>query len=90
LVGRAGAKVRDPLAIQRRTIIRINWMASGALYGTTYNFDGRLNIRFGTVFKLTPPSAAGGSWTETVLHSFFSFSNGYASFYPDGGHPVPA
>jgi hypothetical protein len=26
-VGRAGAKVRDPLAIRRRTIIRINWMS---------------------------------------------------------------
>jgi uncharacterized repeat protein (TIGR03803 family) len=24
----------------------------------------------GTVFKLKPPGATGGTWTETVLHSF--------------------
>lgn len=39
----------------------------GALYGTTLQggADG-----FGLVFKLTPPSAPQGSWTETALHTF--------------------
>ena len=36
--------------------------AQGALYGTTA--DGGAN-GLGTVFKLTPPATAGGSWTET-------------------------
>lgn len=46
---------------------------SGALYGTTAN--GGAN-GYGTVFKLTPPAAAGGSWTETVLYSFTGGSDG--------------
>jgi hypothetical protein len=45
---------------------------NGALYGTTenggqYDSSGALG---GTVFELTPPSATGGAWTETVLYSF--------------------
>jgi uncharacterized repeat protein (TIGR03803 family) len=39
--------------------------AAGDLYGTTQN-GGAYN--FGTVFELSP--TAGGTWTETVLHSF--------------------
>ncbi len=41
--------------------------AHGVLYGTTVA-GGAANL--GTVFSLTPPSVAGGPWTETVLHSF--------------------
>jgi uncharacterized repeat protein (TIGR03803 family) len=37
---------------------------SGNLYGTTYG-NG-----LGSVFKLAPPTAQGGTWTETVLHAF--------------------
>jgi uncharacterized repeat protein (TIGR03803 family) len=50
--------------------------AAGALYGTTAfggsdGFcSGRLTPGSGTVFKLTPPANAGGSWTESVLHRF--------------------
>jgi uncharacterized repeat protein (TIGR03803 family) len=40
--------------------------ASGNLYGTT-NTDGQNNL--GVVFELSPPSAPGGAWTETVLNS---------------------
>jgi uncharacterized repeat protein (TIGR03803 family) len=47
------------------------------LYGTTL-FGGGSNS--GTVFSLTPPTSAGGSWTETVLHSFTGVSG-------DGAYP---
>jgi uncharacterized repeat protein (TIGR03803 family) len=43
--------------------------ATGALYGTTL-YGGVYNI--GTVYKLTPPTVAGGLWTETVLYRFGS------------------
>jgi uncharacterized repeat protein (TIGR03803 family) len=46
--------------------------ASGAVYGTT-SMGGTSN--YGTVFQLTPPTVAGGTWTEAVLHSF-SFTDG--------------
>ena len=39
----------------------------GALYGTT-TLGG--SLKFGTVFKLTPPSSGKGPWTDTVLHNF--------------------
>jgi uncharacterized repeat protein (TIGR03803 family) len=63
---------------------------NGALYGTTTN-GGAVSSACppsffsiggcGTVFELTPPSAPGGAWTETVLHSF-SGQNG------DGAIPM--
>jgi uncharacterized repeat protein (TIGR03803 family) len=40
---------------------------SGVLYGTTNTGDASYS---GTVFKLSPPASAGGSWTETTLYSF--------------------
>jgi uncharacterized repeat protein (TIGR03803 family) len=46
--------------------------SAGNLYGTT-SLGGAFNA--GTAFKLTP--ASGGPWTETVLHSFGSGSDGY-------------
>ena len=45
--------------------------AAGDLYGTT-NLGGIHN--FGTAFQLAPQE--GGSWTETVLHSFGSNTDG--------------
>jgi uncharacterized repeat protein (TIGR03803 family) len=46
----------------------------GSLYGTTYwggtSVACGSNLGCGTVFKLSPPPAPGGAWTETVLHSF--------------------
>jgi hypothetical protein len=41
--------------------------ATGVIYGVTAN--GGTN-NFGTVFQLSPPSAPGGMWTESVLYSF--------------------
>jgi len=38
---------------------------AGNLYGTTYNGGA---YGWGTVFELSP--ASGGTWTETILHSF--------------------
>ena len=52
--------------------------AAGNLYGTTS--EGGTN-RDGTVFELMP--AGGGSWTETLLHSFNN--NGTDGFLPNAG-----
>lgn len=55
--------------------------SNGVLYGTT-SAGGTADECFagcGTVFQLTPPLHLGGSWTETVLHSFTN---------SDGSSPV--
>jgi hypothetical protein len=43
--------------------------ASGNLYGTTSG-GGEGFCCWGTVFELSPPTTAGGAWTETVLYAF--------------------
>ena len=43
---------------------------SGVFYGTTYLGGTAGTTGHGTVYELTPPSVGGGTWTETVLHSF--------------------
>ncbi len=53
--------------------------ASGNIYGAT---QGGGSQNFGTVFKLTP---SGGSWTESVLHSFCSAANCTDGVEPIGG-----
>ncbi|HLW69023.1 MAG TPA: choice-of-anchor tandem repeat GloVer-containing protein [Candidatus Binataceae bacterium] len=45
----------------------------GALFGTTQD-GGASNL--GTVFEVTPPATAGGSWGESVLYSFTGGSDG--------------
>jgi uncharacterized repeat protein (TIGR03803 family) len=52
--------------------------ASGNLYGTTSSGGA---YGYGAVFELAP--AGGGSWTETILHSFDD--NGTDGFYPLAG-----
>jgi len=45
----------------------------GVLYSTTRAYGGGTGCGgygCGTVFSLSPPSAHGGAWTETVLHTF--------------------
>jgi uncharacterized repeat protein (TIGR03803 family) len=44
--------------------------ANGVLYGTTEQGGQGCVHGCGIVFSLTPPSVAGGAWTETILHSF--------------------
>jgi len=52
--------------------------AGGRLFGTTL-FGGANNA--GTIFSMTPPSAAAGSWKEETLYSF----GGPDSSNPSGG-----
>jgi uncharacterized repeat protein (TIGR03803 family) len=55
--------------------------AAGNLYGTTYaggTSSGCAPYGCGTVFELTP--AAGGGWTETVLHNFGNGTDGSTPF----------
>lgn len=56
----------------------------GTLVGTTDRggsgpctdpIDGSF-VGCGTIFQLTPPTAAGGAWTEAILHSFTRGSDG--------------
>lgn len=56
--------------------------AGGVLYGTTYFGGGTAACSggCGTVFSLTPPSSAGGTWTEAVLYRFTGSL--------DGGYPL--
>ena len=42
---------------------------AGSLFGTTAT-GGTGPDEGGTVFELTPPTVAGGAWTETVLYNF--------------------
>jgi uncharacterized repeat protein (TIGR03803 family) len=57
--------------------------ASGALYGTTASGGaGPCFGGCGTVFKLTPPVAAGAPWTESVLYGFSGGGDGRAPFAP--------
>ncbi len=58
--------------------------SAGNLYGTTGNGGASAS---GTVFKLSPPAAAGGAWTETVLYYFLGSSDGGGSvgFGPKAG-----
>jgi uncharacterized repeat protein (TIGR03803 family) len=49
----------------------IHW--KGNFYGTTY-IGGPFNS--GSVFELSPPAAAGGVWTETVLYGFPNYDGG--------------
>jgi uncharacterized repeat protein (TIGR03803 family) len=52
--------------------------SNGVLYGTT-QFQGPADC--GTVFELAPPASPGGSWTETILHSF---TDGADGGFPNG------
>ncbi len=51
----------------------------GNLYGTTVQGGAS---KLGTVFKLSPPTAPGGSWTETVLWSFIGAFTGDDGAWP--------
>jgi uncharacterized repeat protein (TIGR03803 family) len=53
--------------------------STGALYGSTQYGGTNANcgvVGCGTIFKLSPPSAPGGDWTEQVLYSFLWGTDG--------------
>lgn len=56
--------------------------AAGNLYGTTFGggHTAHCTNACGIVFQLKPPSAPGGSWTETVLHRFKGKADGIQPF----------
>jgi|HubBroStandDraft_1064217.scaffolds.fasta_scaffold03288_2 uncharacterized repeat protein (TIGR03803 family) len=54
--------------------------SSGSFYGTTYGGGPGLG---GVAFELTPPSTAGGAWTETVVYGF-SRGAGDQMTHPNG------
>jgi hypothetical protein len=63
---------------------------AGNLYGTTFgggphNCSSGFN-GCGTAFELSPPSAPGGGWIESVLYSFCSNSEGNTCL--DGAEPL--
>jgi uncharacterized repeat protein (TIGR03803 family) len=53
--------------------------AGGNFYGNSVYGGTRGE---GTVFQLSPPSEAGGNWTETILYSFQGGSDGAQPFGP--------
>jgi uncharacterized repeat protein (TIGR03803 family) len=59
-----GSDGADPMA-------SLTFDSAGNLYGTTYKGG---SYGYGTVFELSP--ASGGLWTESVLHSFGSGTDG--------------
>jgi uncharacterized repeat protein (TIGR03803 family) len=59
----------------------------GVLYGTTSTGGG---IGAGAVFQLTPPSAAGGTWTETLVYSFGGVLGGHDGANPRAGVVIGA
>jgi uncharacterized protein YceK len=52
----------------------------GSFYGTTY-FTNQLG-GCGSVYELSPPTASGGAWTGTEIHSFGGGSDGCGSVAP--------
>lgn len=52
--------------------------SAGNLYGTTQQGGvyGPVYGGYGTVYELSPPSVAGGAWTESVLYSFQGTTDG--------------
>ena len=54
-------------------------MGNGVLYGST-GYGGSSNT--GSLFSLTPPAAAGGAWSETLLYSF-------PATLDEGSNPFP-
>lgn len=56
--------------------VKLVFDSTGSLYGTTEYGGNSANCTngCGTVFRLTP--TAGGVWTEKVIHSFSSYSDG--------------
>jgi hypothetical protein len=63
----------------------VGFYGTNTLGGDKFENDNCINdggtVGCGTVFHLTPPSQAGGAWTETVLYRFLGLGDGS---YPEG------
>jgi uncharacterized repeat protein (TIGR03803 family) len=56
--------------------------SAGNLYGTTSSGGSG---KGGTVFEVSPPTATGGAWSETVLYNFCSATSCTDGEFPVGG-----
>jgi len=68
----------------------VKFDAAGNLFGATYtggDLSGCGGNGCGVLYELTP-NAGGGSWSETILHSFHPGGSGFAG--PGGGNPYSA
>src|SRR5215470_14390912 len=55
--------------------------AAGNLYGASANGGSSIcefGLGCGTIFELSPPPVPGGAWTEQVIYSFKSDSDGWS------------
>src|ERR1700722_4712692 len=63
---------------------------NGLLYGVTAYGGYGGYPGYGTVFELRPPSAAGGTWTQTVIHRFTGPDGDGLVYFPTVGPVVGA
>jgi len=74
-----GAQPMAPVTVGAGGVLfGTTWLGGDATVCTVFNAPG-----CGTVFQLTPPSAPGGTWAESVLHAFTGVEG-------DGAYPVSA
>jgi uncharacterized repeat protein (TIGR03803 family) len=56
--------------------------AAGNLFGTLPAEGNNPTCSCGTIYELSPPAVAGGSWQETTLYSFAGLSDGARPYGP--------
>lgn len=82
-ISRAGAPGSTPAAANQNALPK-NHFDPGARLGALVGYDGKLygttsargTSGYGSVFELQPPSVTRGTWTETILYSLKSGSDG--------------
>jgi len=56
--------------------------SKGNLFGTTQGGGDTNCAGCGVVFELSPPASQGGKWTESLLHVFNNFADGFSPTAP--------